>query len=169
MQILSKPTNIDFVGRRKLAAWVSIVLIVLSIASLAVRGLQFGIDFTGGTLVEVGYPDTADVQGARNALNAAGFGEAVVQYFGTPTEILVRIAPRNEVDKATLSEELQEALETAHGAGLEMRRVEFVGPQVGEELREDGGIAMLIALAGILLYVLFRFEWRFAIGSVCAL
>ena len=176
MQILSKPTNIDFVGHRKLAAIVSSFLIVVALISLFVPGLKFGIDFTGGTLVEVGYPSEADVDSVRETMAEAGFPEAVVQNFGTTRDVLVRIAPRDGVNKAELSSKIERALkkahsETAEGAEteLDMRRVEFVGPQVGEELREDGGLAMLIALAGILIYVSLRFEWRFALGSVAAL
>ena len=176
MQILSRPTNIDFVGHRKLAAIVSFSLIVVALISLFVPGLKFGIDFTGGTLVEVGYPSEADVDSVRETMAEAGFPEAVVQNFGTTRDVLVRIAPRDGVNKAELSSKIGRALkkahsETAEGAEteLDMRRVEFVGPQVGEELREDGGLAMLIALAGILIYVSLRFEWRFALGSVAAL
>ncbi|NKC16163.1 MAG: protein translocase subunit SecF [Gammaproteobacteria bacterium] len=169
MQLLSKPTKFDFVGQRRKAVWFSVGLLLLSLLSLGFRGLDLGIDFTGGTLVEVGYPGPADVEKAREALAEAGFPEAIVQHFGTNSEVLVRIAPRDELNKAELSTTLEDALEAAHGEQLEMRRVEFVGPQIGEELREDGGIAMLIALAGILIYIALRFEWRFAIGSVAAL
>lgn len=169
MEIFNKQPNINFVGQRKTAARISGVLLILAVLCIATRGLSFGIDFTGGTLVEVGYSQTADIEAVRGALEAQGFPEAVVQHFGTSKDVLVRIAPRDDVNKATLSAELEEILESAEGTELDMRRVEFVGPQVGEELREDGGLAMLIALAGILIYVSLRFEWRFAVGSVAAL
>lgn len=169
MQIFNKTPNFDFVGHRKRAAIASGVLLLLSIISLATQGLSFGIDFTGGTLIEVGYESPADVDAVRESLASAGFPEAVVQHFGSNRDVLVRLAPRDGVNKAELSTELKTVLERAHGAELDIRRVEFVGPQVGEELREDGGLAMLIALAGILIYVSLRFEWRFAVGSVAAL
>lgn len=169
MQLFKKPTNIDFVGRRKAAATFSGVLLVLCIGALFFPGLKFGIDFTGGTLVEVGYPEPADVNAIRNALATGGFEEAVVVHFGTTRDILVRVAPREEIDKAELSTQIETLLKAQSGGELEMRRVEFVGPQVGEELREQGGLAMLIALVGILIYVSLRFEWRFAVGSVAAL
>ena len=169
MEIFNKQPNFDFVSQRKAAARVSGVLLILAVLCIAIRGLSFGIDFTGGTLIEVGYSKNADIEAVRGALEAQGFPEAVVQHFGTSKDVLVRIAPRDGVNKATLSAELEEILESAEGTELDMRRVEFVGPQVGEELREDGGLAMLIALAGILIYVSLRFEWRFAVGSVAAL
>lgn len=169
MQLLNKEPNLNFVGQRKLAARASIVAMLIAIAAIAINGLNFGIDFTGGTLVEVGYDDAADIESVRQTMASNGFPEAVVQHFGSTTDVLVRIAPREGINKAELSSQLEEILERAHGKELEMRRVEFVGPQVGEELREDGGLAMLIALAGILIYVSLRFEWRFAVGSVAAL
>ena len=169
MQLLNKEPNLNFVGQRKLAARASIVAVLIAFAAIAINGLNFGIDFTGGTLVEVGYDDAADIESVRQTMASNGFPEAVVQHFGSTTDVLVRIAPREGINKAELSSQLEEILERAHGKELEMRRVEFVGPQVGEELREDGGLAMLIALAGILIYVSLRFEWRFAVGSVAAL
>lgn len=169
MQLFSKPTTIDFVGRRKFAAVFSGILLAVAVVSLLTPGLRFGIDFTGGTLVEVGYPEPADVDVVRQTLHSEGFDSAVVQHFGTTRDVLVRIAPREDLNKADLSERIENLLEKAAGTELDMRRIEFVGPQVGEELREDGGLAMLIALAGILIYVSLRFEWRFAVGSVAAL
>ena len=169
MQLLNTEPNLNFVGQRKLAARTSIVAMLIAIAAIAINGLNFGIDFTGGTLVEVGYDDAADIESVRQTMASNGFPEAVVRHFGSTTDVLVRIAPREGINKAELSSQLEEILERAHGKELEMRRVEFVGPQVGEELREDGGLAMLIALAGILIYVSLRFEWRFAVGSVAAL
>jgi preprotein translocase subunit SecF len=169
MQFLNKEPNLNFVGQRKLAARGSIVAMIIALAAIAINGLSFGIDFTGGTLIEVGYGDAADVESVRQTMSSNGFPEAVVQHFGSTKDVLVRIAPREGVNKADLSSQLEQILVQAHGKELEMRRVEFVGPQVGEELREDGGLAMLVALAGILIYVSLRFEWRFAIGSVAAL
>ncbi len=154
---------------RRLATMISVILILLSLGSLAVRGLEFGIDFTGGTLIEVGYPEAVELQQVRGALSQAGFEGAVVQHFGTSRDVLVRIAPRADIEKAELSSKVLRTLNDAAGVDLDMRRVEFVGPQIGEELTEQGGLAMIIALGGILIYVSLRFQWRFAVGSVAAL
>jgi len=169
MQILSKETKFRFMARRQQAAIFSGILLLLSLGSLALRGLEFGIDFTGGTLIEVGYPKAADLEQARAALDQAGFSNAVVQHFGTSRDLLVRIAPRADVDKAQLSSSVLRTLNEAVGTELDMRRVEFVGPQIGEELAEQGGLAMIIALGGILIYVSIRFQWKYALGAVGAL
>jgi len=170
MRFLSGKTNIDFVGKRKIAFVVSLTLIVLSIATLATRGLNFGLDFTGGTLIEVGYPAAPDISEVRDNLKSQGLDDAVVQTFGVATEIVVRIPPREQEDSdAELSTVVLQALSQGVEGDVEMRRVEFVGPQVGDELTQDGGLAMLYALIGILIYVMLRFEWRFAVGSVIAL
>lgn len=168
MQIFTN-TNIDFVAKGRIAAVTSVLLIVISIGSLVMRGLNFGIDFTGGTLVEVGYPHSVELGEVRGHLNQGGFGEAVVQYFGTSRDILIRLAPRAEADNAQISNEVLRALQASGDNKPEVRRVEFVGPQVGDELREDGGLAVLIALGAIFVYVLLRFEWRFSAGAVAAL
>ena len=169
MQLFKRETSIDFMGGRKFALTLSAVLLLTGVVALGVRGLQFGIDFTGGTLVEVGYPQAADLGAIRRALAAAGFEDAVVQHFGSTREVLVRLRPSEAVSEAELSEQIHAVLEGASGGGTELRRIEFVGPQVGEELTNQGGIAMLIALGGIFIYVLLRFEWRFSLGSVAAL
>ena len=143
-------------------------MLVVSILSLAFRGLEFGIDFTGGTLVEVGYPRAVELEPVRATLQGAGFEGAVVQHFGTAQDVLIRIAPRDDVERSELSNRALDALR-ARDSAVELRRVEFVGPQVGEELTEQGGLAMLIALGAIFLYVMFRFEWKFSAGAVAAL
>jgi len=168
MEFFSKKTHIDFMGKRKLAIVLSSVLILASIASLVVRGLNFGIDFTGGTLIEVSYPDPADLGGLREVLGEAGYGDVQMQHFGTSRDVLIRVAPRADLASAQISEDILAALKHADAA-VEMRRVEFVGPQVGEELTEQGGLAMLYALIGILIYVSLRFEYRFSLGAVAAL
>ncbi|MGI9335944.1 MAG: protein translocase subunit SecF [Gammaproteobacteria bacterium] len=168
MQILGS-TNLDFMGQRKLALAISGALLLVCVLAIAIRGMAFGIDFTGGTLVEVGYPEAADVQQVRAGLTEAGFDEAVVQYFGTSRDVLVRLAPREDVSKAELSDQVLRALRSSADGEVTLRRVEFVGPQGGEELTEQGGRAMLIALGAIFIYVLLRFEWRFSAGSVAAL
>ncbi len=169
MQILSKETKFRFMARRWQAVIFSAVLLLLSLGSMAVRGLEFGIDFTGGTLIEVGYPKAVELQEVRGALSQAGFRSAVVQHFGTAKDVLVRIAPRADIDKAELSSKVLRTLNDAAGTELDMRRVEFVGPQIGEELTEQGGLAMIIALGGILIYVSIRFQWKYALGAVGAL
>ena len=157
-------------GKRRLALILSSVLILVSFGSLFTRVLNFGIDFTGGALIEVGYGEPVDLARVRNTLEQAGFGEAVVQHFGTARDVLIRMAPRDEVSQAELGDEVFAALQEAGGEErLSLRRVEFVGPQVGDELTEQGGLAMLIALGAILLYVALRFEYRFAVGAVAAL
>jgi preprotein translocase subunit SecF len=163
--------NIDFLGHRKVAVLISVVLVLISIALLATRGLNFGIDFTGGTLVEVGYPEAVDLDPIRRQLVDNDFERATVQYFGTSRDVLIRLPPRaDDPDQSVLSNEVLRALQQSGGpAGVELRRVEFVGPAVGEELREQGGLAMIYALFGILIYVAVRFEWRFAVGAVLAL
>jgi preprotein translocase subunit SecF len=169
MEFFKKTTHIDFMGSRKVAAVLSALLLATALVSFVVRGLSFGIDFTGGTLIELGYPQPTELGEVRAILADAGYQDAVVQYYGTAHDILVRVAPREGMSKAELSGRIFEALQAASGQTVDLRRVEFVGPQVGEELREDGGIAMLIALGGILVYVALRFEYRFAIGAVAAL
>ena len=167
MQLIKSNLKIDFLSKRNIAWIVSAVLIVISIASMATRGLNLGIDFTGGTLVEVGYPEAVDLNPIRDALEANQFGDAIVQHFGTAKDVLIRLPADDSKDAAQLSNEVLEALQPT---GIpDMRRVEFVGPQVGEELRDDGGLAVLYALIGILIYVALRFEYRFALGSVAAL
>ena len=192
MRIFKQVTQFDFLGKRRTAWIVSLVLLVLSIGSLGIRGLSFGIDFTGGTLVELEYAQSADPVTVRSVLRDAGVDNAIVQYFGTSRDILVRLpvsegkvaseqssdvvsALRNASGE-TLTESVQGSLQQCTTVGgsvtdcqVQMRRVEFVGPQVGGELTEKGGLAMLYALIGILIYVAFRFEWRFAVGAVIAL
>ncbi|ANB03522.1 protein translocase subunit SecF [Ectothiorhodospira sp. BSL-9] len=161
--------NIDFLGQRRIALTISVILLVGSILLLAFRGLNFGIDFTGGTLIEVGYPDAVELEEIRDQLEAGGFERATVQNFGTSRDVLIRLAPREGEASAELSEEVLQVLRSGGPEGVDLRRVEFVGPQVGDELREQGGLAMLYALFGILIYVALRFEWRFSLGSVAAL
>lgn len=160
--------NIDFMRRRKLAGMFSIALVLASVALLMVRGLNFGVDFTGGVLVEVGYPEAVELNPVRDALSQGGFNQAVVQHFGSAREVLVRLPQAEEGNPAQMSVGVMNALRQMNPA-VEMRRVEFVGPAVGEELREDGGLAVLFALIAILIYVAMRFEWRLALGSVVAL
>jgi len=144
------------------------VILVISLAALISKGLNFGIDFTGGTLIEVGYPESVELEPIRTALADAGFDSAQVQHFGSSRDVLVRIAPQADKESAQLSEEAIAGLRQLNAA-VEMRRIEFVGPQVGEELTEQGALAMIYALIGILIYIMVRFQWRFAPGAVIAL
>lgn len=168
MQIFKKTPTFDFMGKRKLALAFSLVLILASIASIATKGLNFGLDFTGGTLIEVGYPQSADLIQIRKRLADSGFSDAVVQNFGSSKDVLVRLAPREGLTSQSLGDKILTSLKEDN-AEVIMRRQEFVGPQVGDELRDDGGLAMLIALGFILVYVMARFEYRFALGSIAAL
>ena len=168
MRQIAKNLNFDFMSMRRNALILSGILIFISLAALAFRGLNFGIDFTGGTVIEVGYEQPADLTEVRELLADADYDGAIVQHFGTATDVLIRIAPQEGVSNADISTGVLEAL-TKGDPAVDMRRVEFVGPQVGDELTEDGGLAVLYALIGILIYVSFRFEKRFAAGSVAAL
>jgi preprotein translocase subunit SecF len=168
MKFLNRKTNIDFMSQRKMALIFSTILIIVSIVSLVVRGLNFGLDFTGGTLIEVGYPESVELKPIRTALADAGFDSAQVQHFGSSRDVLVRIAPQADKESAQLSQEAIAGLRQLNAA-VEMRRIEFVGPQVGEELTEQGALAMIYALIGILIYIMVRFQWRFAPGAVIAL
>ena len=159
--------NINFVGMRKLTMIFSILLVLASIGTLFVNGLNLGVDFTGGTVIEVGYPEAANVDEIRKTLAAAKY-DASVQHFGTAKDVLIRIAPQEGVDRSKIGDNIIAILKQGN-AEVEMRRVEFVGPQIGDELRDDGGTAMLLALAGILIYVSLRFEFRFSVGAIIAL
>ncbi|MEA3404293.1 MAG: protein translocase subunit SecF [Pseudomonadota bacterium] len=160
---------IDFMGKRQLALVLSLLLIVGSFAGLWMKGLNFGIDFTGGTLIELSYPQAVDLNDVRSDLVEAGYSQAVAQHFGSATDVLIRIAPREGLNSAQLSNQVMDALGAGPETDIQLRRVEFVGPQVGDELTEDGALAVLYALIGVLIYVALRFEWRFSVGSVAAL
>ena len=159
-----KKLVINFVDKRKYAMIFSFILMSIAITSIVWQGLKFGIDFTGGTLIEVGYEQNADLDLIRKKLHDANFSGVNVQYFGSTSEVLIRLKPQN-TSYTKLTNDIIKLL----GENIDIRRVEFVGPKVGEELTNDGGLAMLYALIGILIYVAFRFEYRFAIGSVVAL
>ncbi len=168
MQLLKLSETVNFMRLRFPAMVLSTILIIGSFVSLGVNSLNWGLDFTGGTLIEVGYEDSANLEAIRVQLNEANFEDAIVQNFGSSQDVLIRISPRDGVKAVTIGEQVLEALR-ADGTAVDMRRIEFVGPNVGEELTEQGGLAMLVALLCILVYVAMRFEWRFALGSVSAL
>jgi len=169
MDIIRNDTHIDFMGWRKIALIFSAVLLLASLGALLARGLNFGLDFTGGTLVEVSYPTAPELNQIRQALADAGYENFTVQTFGTAREIVLRLPVEVAAEEgADVTTAALEALQSVD-PDVVVRRVEFVGPQIGEELANQGGLAMLYALAGILLYVSFRFQWRFAVGAVAAL
>jgi preprotein translocase subunit SecF len=157
---------INFMGQRKLAMLFSLVLLLVSIGSLATKQLNWGLDFTGGTLVEVHYSETADLNAIRETLNTRGFSGAIVVSFGSDRDVMIRL-PKGYSDKQ--GAELLGVLQESFAGGVELRRIEFVGPQVGDELREQGGLAMLLALGLVMLYIAFRFQLKFAVGAVVAL
>lgn len=174
MRFLKKKTEIDFVAKDRAFFILSVIMVVGSIVSLSVKGLNFGLDFTGGTLIEVGFPQPANISQVRENLESAGLDDAVVQTFGNPRDIVVRVPPRSagESDVEESSAEVSTAVLAALQQGVEgevsMRRVEFVGPQVGDELAEQGILAVVYALIGIFFYVMMRFQWRFSVGAVVA-
>ena len=167
MKIFSNVPNIDFMRQRKVGLVVSALLTTASILLVLFRGLNFGIDFTGGVLVEVQFPQSVQLEKVREDLGKGGYEHGIVQYFGGSSTVLIRLPPNQETS-ASLSTKVLAAV-GAGEAGVEMRRVEFVGPQVGEELSEKGSIAMLVAFGLIAAFIAFRFEWKFAIGAIAAL
>src|SRR5688572_836144 len=167
MEFFKRTPTIDFMAKRRAAYVISAVLMIGSVVLLAVRGLNLGIDFTGGVTVEVSYPAAANVDSARDALSKAGFPEAKVQTFGSSRDLAVTVVPKPDEDVNEVGARVAGALRAAT-PGVEVRRTELVGPQVGEELTEQGGLAMLFTFIGILFYVGFRFEKKMAAGTVLA-
>jgi preprotein translocase subunit SecF len=164
-KIMSQLKVYNFMGIRKYAVVFSVVMLLVSSLSLYTQGLVLGLDFSGGTQIEVGYEQPADVGELREKLEAAGFDSPVVVHFGAETDVLIRM--QGEPDQS-LSDRVYTALR-ADGDKVELRRVDFVGPQIGEELRDDGGLGMLTALAIVMLYVAIRFQFKFSVGAVLAL
>lgn len=157
---------INFMALRKIAGAISMVLVLAAMASLAINKLQFGLDFTGGTLVEVGYDQTPDLVAVRGQLQSSGFDDAIVQNFGSDRDVLVRLG---QAFNDKVGEEVLAVLQSGSDVNIELRRSEYVGAQVGEELTEQGGLGMLLALAIVMLYVAFRFQLKFSVGAVVAL
>lgn len=183
MQIFQNTTSFDFMAKRKFAMAFSMLLLFISFFSLIDKGLSFGLDFTGGTLLEVNYPKSVDLDKVRETLTKAGYPDASVLHYGSSRDVQIRIAPPKEANSDTADNKVQDTAKKKTEVisdrvlkallqvddGVEMRRQEFVGPQVGDELRDDGGLAVIYALGAILIYVLLRFQWRFAFGAVFAL
>lgn len=158
--------TINFMGVRNIAFGVTVLLTVLALFSWFHKGLNYGLDFTGGTLIELTYEKPADVTQVRSELVKAGYHEAIVQSFGATTDLLVRMPGEDP----QLGHQVAEALQKVGGDNpASVKRVEFVGPQVGEELRDQGGLGMLMALGGIMIYLAFRFQWKFGVGAIVSL
>jgi preprotein translocase subunit SecF len=159
----------DFMGVRKPIMMISVALVLLSLVSLFTKGLNVGIDFTGGSVIEVAYQEPVDLKPIRDVLAKDGYNDAIVQHFGSANDVMIRLVPREGQNKAELSSLIIPLLQSQSDQKMDVRRVDFVGPQVGEELRDDGGLAVLYALIAILVYVSLRFEYRFSLGAVAAL
>lgn len=169
MQIFNFKQPLNFMRLKWAAVILSSIMLLVSVASISIKGINWGLDFTGGTVIEAGFTQPADLPAVRQTLASAGYSDAVVQLFGTSRDVLIRIPLREDIEQATLGDEVMAILNQNNGNGVTMRRIEFVGPSVGEELKQDGGLAMLVALIGILLYVTMRFEWRLSVGAVISL
>lgn len=168
MRLIKPNTTIDFVGYARYALIFSALLVLISFVSFAFDKLTFGIDFTGGVVVEVGYPQAVELGGVRAALAEGGYTDATVQHFGSSEDVMIRLATEEGAESADVSTSVMQALNTGT-EGADLRRVEFVGPQVGEELLNKGGLALLYTVIAILIYVIARFHWKLAVGSVAAL
>lgn len=166
MELFKKISTFNFMGLRKFTFISSVVVLLIIAGSLATRGLNFGIDFTGGTLIEASYQKPVALDDVRQRLEQADFHGALVQHFGATHEVLIRLAPREGQTQAEVSTRVLALLQQDAQNDVEIRRIEFVGPQVGNELVEAGGLSLLIALIGVFIYVMLRFEWRFALGAV---
>jgi preprotein translocase subunit SecF len=167
MEFFHNVPHINFLGVRKFAMGMSIVVLLAAIASLAVRGLNFGVDFTGGVTVQVAYPASVDLKQVRDALTAGGFENAVAQNYGTPQEVLIRLqAAKGETDKDA-GDKVLAALQKSQPQ-VKLEQVNFVGPEVGKDLATKGALAFAVTLFGILIYIVLRFEWRLALGAVAA-
>lgn len=164
MEFFKKKTEINFMAQRSLAALLSISLSILSIFSLVHFGLNWGLDFTGGTQLELRFPQAADLPHVRNTLEQAGFKEPIVQSYGTAQDILIKLAPRKDLNQQGVSASIQTILPQA-----KLHRIEYVGPQVGQELATKGALAVIVALLGIMVYIAIRFEYRFAVSAAVAL
>ena len=161
-------TTFDFMGKRHIAAGISSLLIVVAIGAAIFGGLNPGLDFTGGVKVEVGFPDAVDIEQVRDVLVAEGLDSGVVQHYGSETDVMIRMPPVEGVDQSALGNEIAAAL-GRNFDGAQLRLSDFVGPSVGEELTESGGLALLVALGAVMIYIMWRFTGKFAVGAVAAL
>ncbi|KTD03287.1 protein translocase subunit SecF [Fluoribacter gormanii] len=164
MEFFNPNSNVDFMGARRWTAIFSILIFVLSIGALAIHGLKWGLDFTGGTQIEVSYSSAADLPSIRESLSKAGFKEAQVVSYGTSKDVLISIAPREDKEQARLVDQVMSAL-----PGAAKQRVDIVGPQVGQELATKGALAVVVSLLATMIYIAMRFEYRLAVSSAVAL
>lgn len=167
MELFRIKKDIPFMSYGRLTTSISLVTFILAVFFLATKGLALGVDFTGGTVMEISYPQAADIPKIRQAVDGIGLKDATVQNFGTSRDVLIRLPIKEGLSTAQLSEQVIGVLRQ-HDAGVALHRVEFVGPQVGQELYENGALAMLLVCAGIMAYLALRFEWRFAVSAVIA-
>ena len=167
MELFRIKNDIPFMSYGRLTTTISLVTFILAVFFLATRGLNFGVDFTGGTIMEVSYPQAANLDTIRKAVDNIGLKEATVQNFGSSRDVLIRLPAKTDISVANLSEHVKEALVSADPAA-EVRRVEAVGAQVGAELYENGALALFFVIGGIMLYLWLRFEWRFAVAAIIA-
>lgn len=168
MELFKLTTHIDFLRARKIAGTVSVILVLVSLLCLAVRGIHWGLDFTGGTVMELEYPQPVEINEVRVLLDKEGFTDAVIQHFGSTRNILIRLSPREGVSDQALGQSIRTVLQT-NNPDVKLLRAEVLGAQLGQELAEQGGLAILVALFGTMIYIAFRFEWRFALGAGVAL
>jgi preprotein translocase subunit SecF len=169
MKILKSDLNLDFLKFKNVALAFSAILLIISLTAISMKGLNLGLDFTGGTLVQVAYETDADHNAIRSTLRDAGYNKAVVQPFGTPKDVMIRLAPVAGKEAVEIGNQVVKQLRDASSETVTMKKIDYVSASVGEELTEQGGLAILVALIGILIYVSLRFEWKFALGSVAAL
>lgn len=168
MQIFKQVSKFNFMGMRNLALILSLCLMIASVISITTKGMNLGVDFTGGAVIEVGYDKSVELASVRTAL-AKDYADAMVQHFGASTDVMIRLAPREGVSSVDLSKKILDTLKASTTDKVEIRRVEYVGPQVGDELAEQGAFAIIYALFGIFVYVFLRFQWQFSVGAVAAL
>ena len=167
MEFFHKVPHINFLAARKLAMGMSVVVLIIAIVSLVIHGLNLGVDFTGGVTVQVSYPQPADLRQIRNTLSAVGYKDAIVQNFGTPEDVLIRLQPKQGESGKNTGGAVMDALHKVTPQ-VKLEQVNFVGPEVGKDLATKGALAFFLTLTGILLYIWFRFEWRLALGGVAA-
>ncbi len=166
---MSSARQLDFLGKRKIAYFFSGTLFLISILSFIFKGMEFGIDFTGGSVYEFHYNQSVDLDKLRDTLQTEGFPDANVQHFGSSEEVLLRLKPVENLNQKELSDKILSIANSSQAEPGELRRVEFVGPQVGEELLNDGGLALFFSLVGVMIYVSIRFEWKLSVGAIAAL
>lgn len=168
MELFKVKSPIDFLSARKWAAAVSVILVLGSLLSLATRGIHWGLDFTGGIVIELEYPQPVEIAQIRDLLNNKGFEDAVIQHFGSSHELMIRLAPRSDMTEQEVASSIRTLLQESE-PGVTLLRAEVLGAQIGQELAEQGALAILVALIGTMIYIAFRFEWRLAVGAGVAL